>query len=249
MKSLSDNPNPNALKDTYDHSCFLAYSNEYQHLMTLTSTPTGGADAQRADWLRLPRERPAVHAALAQGDRGLLDGAFGYLHSCAYFDLQCPLFLSVPADSWLPCVSCSTGPTAWPAPVRAAAVGIHRGRAERAGQRRVRSHCHFITRGTEYISKSGMNWMIGSTKRQCGRALGQRELAAWGRQPGDRWLLRRARLAQGLAHARRPLHLDRHPANPSEKDTKLAQKLIQLQPFIAVFQQECMGQLASFGPT
>jgi hypothetical protein len=29
----------------------------------------------------------------------------------------------------------------------------------------------------------------------------------------------------------------------------LAQKLIQLQPFIAVFQQECMGQLASFGPT
>jgi hypothetical protein len=29
----------------------------------------------------------------------------------------------------------------------------------------------------------------------------------------------------------------------------LAQKLDQLQPFIAVFPQECMGQLASFGPT
>ena len=35
----------------------------------------------------------------------------------------------------------------------------------------------------------------------------------------------------------------------SEKATKLAQKLGQLQPFIAVFRQECMGQLASFGPT
>ena len=36
---------------------------------------------------------------------------------------------------------------------------------------------------------------------------------------------------------------------PSEKDAELAQKLGQLQPFIAVFPQECMGQLASFGPT
>ena len=35
----------------------------------------------------------------------------------------------------------------------------------------------------------------------------------------------------------------------SEKDTKLAQKLGQLEPFIAVFPQECMGQLAYFGPT
>jgi arylsulfatase I/J len=34
-----------------------------------------------------------------------------------------------------------------------------------------------------------------------------------------------------------------------EKDTKLAQKLDQLQPFLDVFPQECMGQLASFGPT
>ena len=33
----------------------------------------------------------------------------------------------------------------------------------------------------------------------------------------------------------------------SEKDTKLAQKLGQLEPFIAVFPQECMGQLAYFG--
>jgi hypothetical protein len=45
-----------------------------------------------------------------------------------------------------------------------------------------------------------------------------------------------------------------HPAtmdaeNSSEKDAKLAQKLGQLQPFLAVFPQECMGQLASFGPT
>jgi hypothetical protein len=35
----------------------------------------------------------------------------------------------------------------------------------------------------------------------------------------------------------------------SEKDAELAQKLGQLQPFLAVFPQECMGQLAPFGPT
>jgi hypothetical protein len=34
-----------------------------------------------------------------------------------------------------------------------------------------------------------------------------------------------------------------------EKDAELAQKLGQLQPFTAVFPQECMGQLASSGPT
>ena len=35
----------------------------------------------------------------------------------------------------------------------------------------------------------------------------------------------------------------------SEKVAKLAQKLGQLQPFTAVFPQECLGRLASFGPT
>ena len=35
----------------------------------------------------------------------------------------------------------------------------------------------------------------------------------------------------------------------SETEIKLAQKLGHLQPFLAVFSQECMGQLASFGPT
>ena len=35
----------------------------------------------------------------------------------------------------------------------------------------------------------------------------------------------------------------------SEKDAELAQKLGQLLPFLTVFLQECMGQLASFGPT
>jgi hypothetical protein len=33
----------------------------------------------------------------------------------------------------------------------------------------------------------------------------------------------------------------------SEKDAKLAQKLGKLQSFIAMFPQECMDQLASFG--
>jgi hypothetical protein len=40
-----------------------------------------------------------------------------------------------------------------------------------------------------------------------------------------------------------------HWGGPSENDAELAQKLGQLQPFLAVFPQECMGQLASFGPT
>jgi hypothetical protein len=41
----------------------------------------------------------------------------------------------------------------------------------------------------------------------------------------------------------------RELAGCSEKDAKLTQKLGQLQPFVAVFPQECMGQLAYFGPT
>ena len=36
--------------------------------------------------------------------------------------------------------------------------------------------------------------------------------------------------------------------NTCEKDVKLAQNFGQLQPFLAVSPQECMGQLASFGP-
>jgi hypothetical protein len=53
-----------------------------------------------------------------------------------------------------------------------------------------------------------------------------------------------------------PLHVARMRAARAgrdvpagEKDTKWAQKLGQLQPFIAVFPQECMGQLASSGQT
>ena len=42
LKSLSADFNPNALKYTYDYSCFLARSTKYQHLMTSTSTPTVG---------------------------------------------------------------------------------------------------------------------------------------------------------------------------------------------------------------
>ena len=43
--------------------------------------------------------------------------------------------------------------------------------------------------------------------------------------------------------------LSLHPPVASEKDAKLVQKLGQLQPFIAVFPLECMGRIASFGPT
>ena len=42
---------------------------------------------------------------------------------------------------------------------------------------------------------------------------------------------------------------DGRPRPRSEKDATLAQKLGQLQPFIAVFPQKCVGQLAYFGPT
>ena len=51
----------------------------------------------------------------------------------------------------------------------------------------------------------------------------------------------------GLApwHARRR----RERGRASENDAKLAQKLGQLQPSIAVIPQENMGQLAYFGPT
>jgi hypothetical protein len=46
-----------------------------------------------------------------------------------------------------------------------------------------------------------------------------------------------------------PRKVAARPLCQSEKDAKSAQKLGQLQPFIDVFSQECMGQLASFGPT
>ena len=39
------------------------------------------------------------------------------------------------------------------------------------GEPRVRSHCRFSNRGTEYVNKSGMKWMRVSAKRQCDRAL------------------------------------------------------------------------------
>ena len=38
-------------------------------------------------------------------------------------------------------------------------------------QGRVRSHCRFKNRGTEYVSESVMKWMSGGTKRECDRAL------------------------------------------------------------------------------
>ena len=36
---------------------------------------------------------------------------------------------------------------------------------------RVRSHCRFRNRSTEYVSKTGIKWMSGGTKRQCDGAL------------------------------------------------------------------------------
>jgi hypothetical protein len=41
----------------------------------------------------------------------------------------------------------------------------------------------------------------------------------------------------------------RRPVRQGEKDAEWAQKLGQLQPFLAVLLLECMGQLAYFGPS
>ena len=68
-----------------------------------------------------------------------------------------------------------------------------------------------------------------------------RPAAAW---PGGEQLLRHAALRLGQLLERTPA------AAAGEKDGVSAQqKLGQLQPFLAVFPQECMGQLPSFGPT
>ena len=43
---------------------------------------------------------------------------------------------------------------------------------------RVRSHCRFRNRGTEYVSEYGIKWTRGSLKRQCDRALTHPRAAA-----------------------------------------------------------------------
>ena len=64
------------------------------------------------------------------------------------------------------------------------------------------------------------------------------------------WLQARKVLALGGGGVPRPNEpAVTAAALASEKAAKLAQNLGQLQPFIAVFPQECMGQLAYFGPT
>jgi hypothetical protein len=55
-------------------------------------------------------------------------------------------------------------------------------------------------------------------------------------------------LLQTTHHAFPVVKVCPHPCL-SEKGARLARKLGQLQPFIAVFPQECIGQLAYFGPT
>jgi hypothetical protein len=58
-----------------------------------------------------------------------------------------------------------------PRPQRAEHL-LHRdARAVVVDLRRVRSHCRFRNRGTEYVTESGMKWMSGGAKRQCGRVL------------------------------------------------------------------------------
>ena len=57
-----------------------------------------------------------------------------------------------------------------------------------------------------------------------------------------RWCAKCAKAHKGAARNQKACHV-------RERRAELAQKLGQLQPFLAVFPPECMGQLALFGPT
>jgi hypothetical protein len=50
-------------------------------------------------------------------------------------------------------------------------VKTERPQAAAASAPRVRSHCRFRNRGTDYLSTSCMKWMSGNAKRRCDRAL------------------------------------------------------------------------------
>jgi hypothetical protein len=69
---------------------------------------------------------------------------------------------------------------------------------------------------------------------------------AWARRAlnSQKW-----RFSARAAGGEVPALLRRPVLRPGERDAKLAQELGHLQPFIAVFPRECVGQLASFGPT
>ena len=55
------NFNLNALRDTYDYSCFLARSTKYQHLMTVTSAPIA-EPLLRQCWLQVHQLAPFAAA-------------------------------------------------------------------------------------------------------------------------------------------------------------------------------------------
>jgi hypothetical protein len=86
-------------------------------------------------------------------------------------------------------------------------------RAQRTHQRRrapglvprVRSHCRFRSRGTEYVSESGMKWISGGTKRQCDRALIVPKLGCVSRQSSQRAEL--MSWAAGWFRRAQPAHL------------------------------------------
>ena len=80
------------------------------------------------------------------------------------------------------------------APVTTAQARACAAPPRRRGAPRVRSHCRFRKRSTEYISGSGMKRMSGSTKRQCDRALCA---------PRRGWCARRGRARRRRARRRR----------------------------------------------
>ena len=95
--------------------------------------------------------------------------------------------------------------------------------------------------------KPGITWFSCAAKWQSDITLGEPR-----RQPGYRRGQRGAavRLDVGARAGGRRLRLAvPHLRAASENDAKLVRQLGQLQPFIAVFPQECMGQFVSSGPT
>ena len=110
------------------------------------------------------------------------------------------------------------------------------------GAARAQSHCRVVPPRIHFIPDSLTYSVPLFLNRQCDRTLGLPALP-----------LRRPARLRGLRHRARAgaaaggLHTGVH--RQSEHGAVSLQKSGQLQPFVTVFPQGCMGQRASFGPT
>jgi hypothetical protein len=88
-------------------------------------------------------------------------------------------------------------------------------------------------------------------QQECEREGGEGERGRGREREGEgQWERQREReLGRDREHDERAPLAEPRCGTRSEKDAKLAQRLGQLQPVIAVSPQECVGQLPSFGPS